>query len=81
MILSKTDANKYLKSFLEKDPRCEEAHLGLSQIYFSLGIHDKALHHITKAIERNPEEPYYLSLRALYLYTIKQWNKNVRIKR
>jgi tetratricopeptide (TPR) repeat protein len=75
--LNRIGANKYLRNFLDKDPNCEEAHLGLSQIYFSLGIHDKALHHISKAIERNPHEAYYLSLRAFYLYTIKQWNKNV----
>lgn len=69
---------RYLKNFLEKDPECEEAHFGLSQIYFSLGIHDKALVHVTKALEKSPNEVSYLACRAVYLYTIKQWNKNVR---
>ena len=68
---------KYLKNFLEKNPDCEEAHLGLSQLYYSLGIHDKALQHLANAITKNPKEPYYLALKALYLYTVKQWNKNV----
>jgi tetratricopeptide (TPR) repeat protein len=70
---------RYLLNFLEKNPDCEEIHLGISQIYFSLGIYDKALQHITKALELNPKEAFYLSCRAIYLYTVKQWNQNVRI--
>jgi hypothetical protein len=39
---------RYLLDFVEKNPNCEEAHFGLSQIYFSLGIYDKALTHVDK---------------------------------
>ncbi|CAI2369054.1 unnamed protein product [Moneuplotes crassus] len=65
----------YLLNILKKDPDCEEAHYGISQIYFSLGIHNKALEHIKKALTSNPREPQYLCLKALYLYTIMQCNE------
>lgn len=61
---------RYLLNFIDKNPRCEEAHFGLSQIYFSLGVHDKALSHVEKALEIHPKEKHYLMSRALYLFTM-----------
>lgn len=54
-------SKRYLKELLEKDPECIEAHYGLSQVYFSLGLYNKALEEINIALQNNKSDIQYLT--------------------
>ena len=47
---------RYLKELLEKDPDCSEAHYGLSQVYFSVGLYNRALEEINIALQNNKQD-------------------------
>lgn len=61
-------SKKYLKDFLSSNPECLEAHYGLSQVYFSLGLYNKALEEISIALESNKSDSQYLTWKAIYLF-------------
>lgn len=61
-------SKKYLKDFLAQNPEYDEAHYGLSQVYFSLGLYNKALEEINISLENNKTDSQYLTWKALYLY-------------
>ena len=61
-------SKKYLKDFINNNPECSEAHYGLSQVYFSLGLYNRALEEINIALELNKSDTQFLTWKALYLY-------------
>lgn len=62
---------KFLTKFLKKNSINHEGLFGLSQINFSIGLHELAVDYCTKAIEYSKSKiPQYLIWRSLYLYFI-----------
>ena len=61
-------SKRYLKDFISKNPECLEAHYGLSQVYFSLGLYNRALEEINIALTVNKSDCQYLTWKALYLF-------------
>ena len=62
---------KFLYKFLKRNPKNHEWLFGMSQINFSIGMHDIAVEYITRAIEYSKGSiPHYLVWKAIFLYFI-----------
>jgi hypothetical protein len=72
---------KFFMKFLKKNYTNHEGLFGVSQIYFSIGLHELALNYCTKAIENSTAKiPQYNIWRSLYLYFIYLNYKSENIK-
>ena len=68
---------KFLYKFLKRNPKNHEWLFGMSQINFSIGMHDIAIDYITRAIEYSKGlVSHYLVWKAIFLYFIYLNNKS-----